>query len=178
MTAVMRGQASVRLSGEAGTRTASTPSAEDVALVLHTSGSTGRPKRVPLKHGNLAVSVGNVIRTYDLTPEDVSLCVMPLFHVHGLVASLLATLATGGTVVVPPRFNALGFWRVVQDHDVTWYSAVPTMHQLSDRAAEGRRAARHRTPALHPVVQRRAFARHDGHDGAAPSACRCWRRMV
>lgn len=129
MTAVCE-SGRVRLSGEAGTRTASTPSAEDVALVLHTSGSTGRPKRVPLKHGNLVVSVGNVIRTYDLTPDDVSLCVMPLFHVHGLVASLLATLATGGTVVVPPRFNALGFWRVVQDHNVTWYSAVPTMHQL------------------------------------------------
>ena len=120
----------VRLSGASRTRSASLPSADDVALVLHTSGSTGRPKRVPLKHGNLAISVGNIIRTYDLTPEDVSLCVMPLFHVHGLVASLLATLATGGTVVVPSRFNALGFWRVVQDHNVTWYSAVPTMHQL------------------------------------------------
>jgi acyl-CoA synthetase (AMP-forming)/AMP-acid ligase II len=120
----------VRLSGGPGKRSASPPKGEDVALVLHTSGSTGRPKRVPLKHGNLAVSVGNVIRTYDLTSDDVSLCVMPLFHVHGLVASLLATLATGGTVVVPPRFNALGFWRVVHDHNVTWYSAVPTMHQL------------------------------------------------
>jgi acyl-CoA synthetase (AMP-forming)/AMP-acid ligase II len=120
----------VRLSGQAGGRSALPPAAEDVALVLHTSGSTGRPKRVPLEHGNLAVSVGNVVRTYDLTPEDVSLCVMPLFHVHGLVASLLATLATGGTVVVPPRFNALGFWRVANDHNVTWYSAVPTMHQL------------------------------------------------
>jgi acyl-CoA synthetase (AMP-forming)/AMP-acid ligase II len=120
----------VRLSGETGARSAPPPAAGDVALVLHTSGSTGRPKRVPLAHGNLAVSVGNVIRTYRLTPEDVSLCVMPLFHVHGLVASLLATLATGGTVVVPPRFNALGFWRVVHDHGVTWYSAVPTMHQL------------------------------------------------
>jgi acyl-CoA synthetase (AMP-forming)/AMP-acid ligase II len=120
----------VRLSGDAGKPCASVPGPDDVALVLHTSGSTGRPKRVPLKHGNLAVSVGNVIRTYDLTQHDVSLCVMPLFHVHGLVASLLATLATGGTVVVPPRFNALGFWRIVQDHDVTWYSAVPTMHQL------------------------------------------------
>ncbi len=120
----------VHFSGGAGARSASIPTADDIALVLHTSGSTGRPKRVPLKHGNLAVSVGNVIHTYDLTPDDVSLCVMPLFHVHGLVASLLATLATGGTVVVPPKFNALGFWRTVRDHHVTWYSAVPTMHQL------------------------------------------------
>jgi acyl-CoA synthetase (AMP-forming)/AMP-acid ligase II len=58
------------------------------------------------------------------------MCVMPLFHVHGLVASTLATLATGGTIVVPAKFNPLSFWRVARDHAVTWYSAVPTMHQL------------------------------------------------
>jgi acyl-CoA synthetase (AMP-forming)/AMP-acid ligase II len=106
------------------------PAPEDVALVLHTSGSTGRPKRVPLRHGNLAVSVGNVVETYQLAPEDVSLCVMPLFHVHGLVASALATFASGGTVVVPPAFSAFSFWRLVRAHGVTWYSAVPTIHQL------------------------------------------------
>jgi acyl-CoA synthetase (AMP-forming)/AMP-acid ligase II len=55
---------------------------------------------------------------------------MPLFHVHGLVASVLSTLLSGGTVVVPARFNPLGFWRTVRDHRVTWYSAVPTIHQL------------------------------------------------
>ena len=63
-------------------------------------------------------------------PGDVSLCLMPLFHVHGLMASTMATLLTGGTVVVPARFNALTFWRMVRDYGVTWYSAVPTMHQL------------------------------------------------
>lgn len=106
------------------------PAPEDVALVLHTSGSTGRPKRVPLRHGSLAVSVGNVVDTYRLAPEDVSLCVMPLFHVHGLVASALATFASGGTVVVPPAFSPFSFWRLVRAHGVTWYSAVPTIHQL------------------------------------------------
>jgi acyl-CoA synthetase (AMP-forming)/AMP-acid ligase II len=106
------------------------PAPEDVALVLHTSGSTGRPKRVPLRHGNLAVSVGNVVETYQLAPEDVSLCLMPLFHVHGLVASTLATFASGGTVVVPPAFSPFSFWRLVRAHGVTWYSAVPTIHQL------------------------------------------------
>src|SRR5581483_7446047 len=69
-------------------------------------------------------------RTYALGDGDVSLCVMPLFHVHGLVASTLATLATGGAVVVPARFNPLSFWRIAKDHGVTWYSAVPTLHQL------------------------------------------------
>src|SRR5262249_7934168 len=87
------------------------PAIDDVALVLHTSGSTGRPKRVPLTHANLSVSAGNIARHYQLGPNDVALCVMPLFHVHGLVASTLATLTSGGTVVVPAKFNPLAFWR-------------------------------------------------------------------
>ncbi len=103
---------------------------QDVALVLHTSGSTGKPKRVPLEHANLTLSARNIVATYHLTGDDVSMCVMPLFHVHGLVASVLATFASGGTVVVPARFDALSFWRHVIQYRVTWYSGVPTMHQL------------------------------------------------
>ena len=109
---------------------------DDIALILHTSGSTGRPKRVPLSHANLSISTQNVAKSYSLTSEDVSLCVMPLFHVHGLVASTLATLATGGTVVVPGKFSPLSFWRVARDYGVTWYSAVPTLHQLLLARAE------------------------------------------
>lgn len=107
-----------------------TPAPDDVALILHTSGSTGRPKRVPLRHINLALSARNIVSTYQLSDGDVSLCLMPLFHVHGLVASTLGTLLSGGTVVVPARFNPLSFWRTVRDYRVTWYSAVPTIHQL------------------------------------------------
>jgi acyl-CoA synthetase (AMP-forming)/AMP-acid ligase II len=55
---------------------------------------------------------------------------MPLFHIHGLIGSTMATLLSGGTVVVPAKFNALSFWRTVREHGVTWYSGVPTMHQL------------------------------------------------
>jgi len=109
---------------------ATEPNADDIALVLHTSGSTGRPKRVPLRHFNLAVSSANIANTYALTEEDVALCIMPLFHVHGLIGSAMATLVSGGTVVVPTKFNALSFWRTVREHRVTWYSGVPTMHQL------------------------------------------------
>jgi acyl-CoA synthetase (AMP-forming)/AMP-acid ligase II len=115
------------------------PVADEPALILHTSGSTGRPKRVPLAHSNLRISAANVARTYALGPTDVSLCVMPLFHVHGLVASTLATLSTGGTVVVPAKFTPLSFWRIARDYGATWYSAVPTIHQLllarADRTA-------------------------------------------
>jgi acyl-CoA synthetase (AMP-forming)/AMP-acid ligase II len=85
---------------------------------------------VPLTHANLSISAGNVARSYALGGDDVALCVMPLFHVHGLVASTLATLATGGTVVVPAKFSPLSFWRVAAAHRATWYSAVPTIHQL------------------------------------------------
>lgn len=113
-------------------------SAEDVALVLHTSGTTSRPKRVPLRHCNLLASARNVARSYALTPSDVSMCVMPLFHVHGLVGSVLSSLLAGAAVVVPPGFNALAFWPMVQEHGATWYSAVPTIHQmLLARTREG-----------------------------------------
>ena len=107
-----------------------------------------------LQHRNLSASAQNIVETYALTSDDVSLCVMPLFHVHGLVASTLATLLSGGTVVVPAKFNPLSFWRIVRDYDVTWYSAVPTIHQLLlPRAGETRPAGRGE-PALHPFVQR------------------------
>jgi acyl-CoA synthetase (AMP-forming)/AMP-acid ligase II len=110
---------------------------DDVALVLHTSGSTGRPKRVPLRHCNLAVSAVNIANTCSLTPDDISLCIMPLFHIHGLVASTLAPLVSGGTVVLPTKFNPLTFWQTVHQYHVTWYSAVPTMHQLLLARAHG-----------------------------------------
>src|SRR5437764_4551433 len=112
---------------------------EDIALILHTSGTTSQPKRVPLSHANLLTSAGNVANTYQLTAQDVSLCVMPLFHVHGLVASTLATFATGGTVVVPPKFNPLSFWSIVREQGATWYSAVPTIHQVLLSRAKGKR---------------------------------------
>jgi acyl-CoA synthetase (AMP-forming)/AMP-acid ligase II len=121
---------SVNLIGAPSGVTATEPTADDIALILHTSGSTGRPKRVPLRHFNLAVSSANIANTYGLSEEDVSLCIMPLFHIHGLIGSTMATLLSGGAVVVPAKFNALSFWRTVREHRVTWYSGVPTMHQL------------------------------------------------
>ncbi|HWP52622.1 MAG TPA: acyl--CoA ligase [Pyrinomonadaceae bacterium] len=112
---------------------------DDIALALHTSGTTSRPKRVPLSHLNLLTSAANVASTYQLMPDDVSLCVMPLFHVHGLVASTLATFASGGTVAVPAKFNPLSFWTTVREKQATWYSAVPTIHQVLLSRAKGNR---------------------------------------
>jgi acyl-CoA synthetase (AMP-forming)/AMP-acid ligase II len=130
VTVDMDATGTVSLAGLAPGGSSPTPGLDDTALVLHTSGSTGRPKRVPLSHANLSISAGNVARSYALTADDVAMCVMPLFHVHGLVASTLATLSTGGTVVVPTKFSPLSFWGTAQEVGATWYSAVPTIHQL------------------------------------------------
>src|SRR6202011_2335278 len=79
---------------------------------------------------NLFASAENIARPYKPPPDDVALCVMPLFHIHGLMASTMATFWSGGTVVVPSKFDPLTFWPTVGDHEATWYSAVPTMHQM------------------------------------------------
>jgi acyl-CoA synthetase (AMP-forming)/AMP-acid ligase II/aryl carrier-like protein len=103
--------------------------ASDVALLLHTSGTTARPKLVPLTHVNLNASAASVDRTLGLSPADRCLNVMPLFHIHGLVAALLASLMAGGSVVCTPGFFAPQFFDWVAEFDPTWYTAVPTMHQ-------------------------------------------------
>ncbi|KAL1612438.1 hypothetical protein SLS60_000665 [Paraconiothyrium brasiliense] len=103
---------------------------DDVALVLHTSGTTGRPKAVPLTHRNLLRTMENIQSTYQLTPKDRTMLVMPLFHVHGLLAGFLAPLASGGSVVVPPKFSASVFWKDFVEHQANWYTAVPTIHQI------------------------------------------------
>jgi acyl-CoA synthetase (AMP-forming)/AMP-acid ligase II len=113
--------------GNVGVQTAQP---DDVALVLHTSGTTGRPKAVPLSHRNLLRTMSNITATYQLSPTDRTLLVMPLFHVHGLLAGFLAPLYSGGSVIVPPKFSASDFWRDFTTHKATWYTAVPTIHQI------------------------------------------------
>ena len=103
-------------------------SAGDVALLLHTSGTTRRPKQVPLLQRNLVASVRAIAAHYRLAADDVSYCAMPLFHVHGLIASTLAQLAVGGSVVTPRRLSQRRYWQQVSAHGVTWVSASPTVH--------------------------------------------------
>ncbi len=104
-------------------------SPEDVALLLHTSGTTRRPKRVPLLQRNLVASLRAIGVHYRLDEADVSFCAMPLFHVHGLIASTLAQLAVGGSVVTPRRLTRRRYWQQVSTHGVTWVSASPTTHR-------------------------------------------------
>ncbi|MDH5281717.1 MAG: non-ribosomal peptide synthetase, partial [Thermoleophilia bacterium] len=113
------------------------PGDDDVALVLHTSGTTARPKIVPLTHRNLCLSARSVAGTLRLASDDRCLNVMPLFHIHGLVAALLASLSAGASVACAPGFHPLRFFERLSEHEPTWYTAVPTMHQaVLERASD------------------------------------------
>jgi len=135
------------------------PGGDDVALLLHTSGTTSRPKGVPLTHTNVLRSALNIAAHYALTSADRSLVVMPLFHGHGLIGAALATLASGGAAIVPPRFSASQFWGLFRKHGASWYSAVPTIHEVllaradKDGAPDrGARFIRSCSAALAPAV--------------------------
>ncbi|MBK9364322.1 MAG: AMP-binding protein [Rubrivivax sp.] len=102
---------------------------DDVSMVLHTSGTTSRPKIVPLSQANLAASATSIRTTLQFSASDCGLNIMPLFHIHGLIAGVLAPLAAGSQVFCTPGFNALKFFAWMDEARPTWYTAVPTMHQ-------------------------------------------------
>ncbi len=102
---------------------------EDVALVLHTSGTTSRPKIVPLRHINVTASAYHIADTLALEPGDVCLNIMPLFHIHGLIAAVLSSISAGASTSCTPGFNALKFFSWLEEVRPSWYTAVPTMHQ-------------------------------------------------
>lgn len=152
---------SVSLSGvpELSRSISEIPTGDDFVLLLHTSGTTSRPKGVPLTHTNVLRSALNIAFHYTLTSADRSLVVMPLFHGHGLIGAALATLASGGTAIIPPHFSASRFWELFRKHGATWYTAVPTIHQvLLERADRdgapdrGLRFIRSCSAALAPAV--------------------------
>ncbi len=162
---ILRSDGSFDLSGTAGGVTSSPGLAvsDDVALVLHTSGTTSRPKMVPLTHKNLCASARNIGNTLELSELDICLNVMPLFHIHGLVACVLASLAAGGATVCTRQFDASRFPDWLEVWKPGWYSAVPTMHQailahLQERGlsslASTLRLIRSSSAALPPSVMR------------------------
>jgi acyl-CoA synthetase (AMP-forming)/AMP-acid ligase II len=162
--------AQLAVAGVTATGAAPARDPEAIALLLHTSGTTSKPKGVPIRQRNLAASARAVVATYGLSSADASHCVMPLFHVHGLVASTLATLASGGSVIAPRRFSASTFWDESAAHGATWYSAVPTIHRIllsraedgaSDHSGHGLRFARSCSSAL-PGPLMDAFERSFG----------------
>ena len=125
------GAGAFRLSGSSTEAAARPGPAEpqDIALILHTSGTTSRPKIVPLAHANIWTSAGNIAAALELSERDRGLIVMPLFHIHGLIAGLSAPLSRGGAVFCTAGFSALKFFGEMEEAKPTWYTAVPTMHQ-------------------------------------------------
>ena len=120
---------------------------EDISMLLHTSGTTSRPKIVPLSQANVCASAAHIRATLALTAADRELSIMPLFHIHGLIAGVLAPLAAGGTIFCTPGFNALKFFGWMAEARPSWYTAVPTMHQ----AILGRAARSREVIAAHPL---------------------------
>ena len=135
--------------------------ADDIALILHTSGTTSRPKMALLTHNNICASASNIEQTLSLVPSDRCLSIMPLYHIHGLMAGLVASLIAGGSVVCTPGFDASAFLSWLCRFQPTWYTAVPTLHQAilelarhhPDKAAgTGLRFVRSSSASLSPVV--------------------------
>ena len=112
-----------------GQATAGPVTPDDIALVLHTSGTTSRPKIVPLSQANVCASAAHIGQSLELVPGDRCLNIMPLFHIHGLIAAVLSSLAAGASVHCTPGFNALKVFAWFDEVRPTWYTAVPTMHQ-------------------------------------------------
>ena len=105
------------------------PNEEDEALVLHTSGTTSRPKIVPLSNKNIFTSSENISSSLKLDEKDHCLNIMPLFHIHGLIAILATSMKVGASVCASSGFNAIKFLELANSEKITWYSGVPTMHQ-------------------------------------------------
>ncbi len=103
------------------------PSASDDALLLYTSGTTGDPKGVLLSQQNLLAAGGNVALAHGLEHVDRGLCVLPIYHINGLCVSVMGSLVSGGSVVMPRRFSVRAFWGWVSEFSCTWFSAVPTL---------------------------------------------------
>jgi acyl-CoA synthetase (AMP-forming)/AMP-acid ligase II len=120
------------LSGTLPSATAVSPGPaqhSDIALVLHTSGTTARPKIVPLTQANVIASAENIAATLQLSPTDTCLNIMPLFHIHGLIAAVLASIAAGGSIACAPGLDGTKFFDWLRQFAPTWYTAVPSMHQ-------------------------------------------------
>ena len=103
------------------------PSPEALALLMYTSGTTGRPKGVMLTQSNLAANALAIATEHALTPRDRVLGVLPLYHINAFAVTMLAPLASGGSVAMAPRFSAARFWAQALDRHCTWLNVVPTI---------------------------------------------------
>lgn len=99
----------------------------DIALMIYTSGTTGSPKGVLLSHKNVIAGGTNTVVAHDLKEDDVSLCVLPLYHINAEMVSVVAPLISNSSVVMSRKLSISQFWRWISDFRCTWFSAVPTI---------------------------------------------------
>jgi len=101
-----------------------------LALLIYTSGTTGRPKGVMLDHANISATAELIIAWFEMTPQTRSLLVLPLFHVNGIMVSVVSPLLADGSTFIAERFHAASFWATVEKVGPTFFSAVPTIYAL------------------------------------------------
>ena len=145
-----------------------TPGPDAVALLMYTSGTTGKPKGVLLTQANLMANAHAIGAEHALGPADRVLAVLPLYHINAFAVTMLAPLAHGGSLVMPPRFSATAFWGQALATGCTWINLVPTMISYllegeagADGATAGIRFCRSASAAL-PPEHLRAFERKFG----------------
>lgn len=138
------------------------PAAHSPGLLMYTSGTTGNPKGVVLSHANLLAAGQNVVTAHHIAAADTGLCVLPIYHINGLCVTVMGTLVSASGLVMPYKFSVSSFWSQVRQHDVSWFSAVPTLfaYLLNDDSApdihaDRLRFARSASAPLPPETHRR-----------------------
>ena len=103
------------------------PAPGSLALLMYTSGTTGQPKGVMLSQANLAANARAITQEHQLGPSDRVLGVLPLYHINAFAVTMLAPLASGGSVAMAPKFSAARFWDQALQTRCTWINVVPTI---------------------------------------------------
>jgi len=102
-------------------------SSDTSAVLIYTSGTTGLPKGVMLSHQNVIAGGRNTALAHEITVEDISLCVLPLYHINAEMVSISSTLVSNSCVVIVGRFSVTNFWQLLEKYKCTWFSVVPTI---------------------------------------------------
>ena len=101
-----------------------------LALLIYTSGTTGKPKGVMLDHANITAMIDMGQQTLGIGPDDHCLLVLPLFHVNGIIVSIMLALSAGGQTTIRRRFDVDTFFDDVARLRPTFFSGVPTIYAV------------------------------------------------